>query len=283
MNEIVYLNHQFLPISEAAISPLDRGFLFADGVYEVVPVHAGIPFFWHEHLARLKYSLQAIHLTYAYDEHDWENILTSLLQENGVARKHSLLYLQVTRGTMTGRIHQFSQRSPSTAFAMLQPFNPPTFEYLAQGHHAICVPDIRWSRCDIKSIALLGNVLAAHQAFEQQAVDAIQIRDGYAYEGAKTNILIVKQKTVITPPLSPYLLPGITRQQLLNLLSAQGIAYEERLISQAELYSADEVWLTSSSQDIIPITSIDTHTIGNGTSGPVWHQMIHRFQALRAQ
>ena len=274
---IVYLNGEFLPLESAKISVLDRGFIFGDGVYEVLPVYNGRLFRLVEHLQRLDNSLQAIRLANPLSREQWINILTTLVAHNQGGDQS--VYLQVTRGPAK-REHNFPQLIQPTVFIMSEAIqtNPPS-----PGVKAITCPDIRWQRCDIKAIALLANILLRQQAVDVGAVEAILIRDGYVMEGAASNIFVVIDGIAMTPPKSQYILPGITRDLILEVMQANQLPYREIAITEAQLRSADEIWVTSSVREILPITTLDEKTVGSGKPGPVWSQIWQLYQNYKQQ
>lgn len=275
---IAYLNGQFLPLAEARISPLDRGFLFADGVYEVIPIYNGQPFRLAEHLARLHSSLTAIALLAPHTHNEWAELVHELIKRN--AGQHFSLYLQITRGGPIQRDHTFPDTAITpTVFAMVHPMAVPTDAELTQtsGAKAITAEDIRWKRCDIKSIALLPNILLSQLAASQGAQEAILINEGYAMEGAASNLFIVVEGVVITPPKSPKILGGVTRDVIIELCQQHHITVREENIPVALLRSADEIWSTSSTREVVPIITLDEQPVGNGLPGPLWQQMARHY------
>ncbi len=275
---IAYLNGKFMPLDEARISPLDRGFLFADGVYEVIPAYGGKLFRLNEHLDRLDASLAAIGLPNPLALPDWTALFNSLIEQNGGGNIY--IYLQVTRGAAAKRDHAFPAPPVApTIFAMTGQIATPAADMpdTTPGVAAITLDDIRWSRCDIKSIALLANVMLRQQAVSEGASEAILIRDGFATEGSASNFFIVKQGVIVTPPKSHLILPGITRDLLVELARKHAMPIEEREVMEAELKSADEVWLSSSTREVVPVTRLNGHTVGNGKPGPVWQHMARYY------
>jgi len=267
--EIVYLNGSFLPVHEACISVMDRGFLFGDGVYEVIPVYGGRAFRLEHHLQRLDLSLQGIRIANPLSHAQWSDILTALIRHNGGGDQS--LYLQVTRGIAPKRDHAFPPGVQPTVFAMSTPLGEPGT--LQNGVSAVTVDDIRWKHCNIKAITLLPNVLMRQQALDAGAAEAILLRDGYATEGAASNLFIVRDSVVITPPKSNLLLPGITRDLVVELCHANAIPCREADISEAELRSADELWVTSSTREVVPVTRLDGAPVGSGEPGPLWRRI----------
>ena len=281
---IAYLNGQLLPIEEAKVPALDRGFLFGDGVYEVIPVYAGRLFRFKQHIARLENSLQGIRLPMEQTLQDWANICHQLIEQNSM--NNVSIYLQITRGAYPERNHDFPANPNPTIFAMITALPEvqavPSDKDL-QGISVITAQDIRWQRCDIKAITLLANCMLKQQALECGANDTILVRGGVAFEATSSNLFMVRDGVIITPPLSEHLLPGITRDFLLWLAEQHGILTEQRLIPEHELLQADEIWLTSSTKEIRPVTRLNDVTIGDGTAGPVWRQMYDHYQQLKVQ
>jgi len=273
----VFLNGHFLPAAEAKVSVLDRGFIFGDGVYEVIPVYGGRLFRLPHHLERLDHSLEGIRLVNPLDHRQWQALLERLTDENGGGDQS--LYLQVTRG-VAKRDHSFPPDTEPTVFAMSSPVHPvsPT---LREGIAAATVEDIRWKLCNIKSIALLPNILLRQQAVDTGAAEAIMLRDGFVTEGAASNVFIVNNGVVLTPPKSNLLLPGITRDLVVELCQHNGVPCVEGAISEMQLQNADEVWITSSTREIIPITRLDDRPVGNGHPGAVWQQLITLYQEYK--
>ena len=274
----VYLNGEFLPDHSACISVLDRGFIFGDGVYEVIPAYGGKLFRFSEHLQRLQNSLDAIRIVNPHTEKQWKDLLNTLIDNNDDGDLS--IYLQVTRG-VAKRDHALPENITPTVFAMANPLQPPDKDLLIDGIHAITGQDYRWLNCHIKAISLLPNVLLRQQAIDAGAMETILIRDGEATEGAASNLFIVENNVIITPPKGPFLLPGITRDLILELARENHISYEEAAISEQRLREADEIWLTSSTKEILPVTRLDGKTIGNGKAGPMWSRMIDIFQSFK--
>ena len=270
---LVYLNGAFVPSEQAQVSAFDRGFVFADGVYEVIPAYGGRPFRLPQHLARLDNSLAGIRLTNPLSAKEWQKIFARLVEANGPGNVDQSVYLQVTRGPAP-RDHAFPAKPQPSVFAYAQVLKYPEPAQLANGVAAITVPDIRWQRCDIKANALLPNVLMRQQATEQGAVEAILIRDGLMTEGSASNIFVVVNNTLVTPPKGPFILPGVTRDLVLELAHAHRIACVERPVTEAELRSASEVMLSSSIKELLPITRLDGKPVGSGKPGAL-HARLH--------
>ena len=277
-NDIVYLNGGFLPVGEARISVLDRGFLFGDGVYEVIPVYGGRPFRLEHHLHRLDLSLQGIRLANPLGHDSWSAILTELVAHNGGGDLS--LYLQVTRGVAPSRDHAFPHDVQPTVFAMTSPITTPP-DSVRAGITAVTVEDIRWQHCNIKAITLLPNVLMRQQAIDAGAAEAILIRNGTATEGAASNLFIVRACEVVTPPNSNLLLPGITRDLVVELCRTHSIPCSERDISEEELRSADEVWITSSTKEVVPVIRLDGAIVSDGRPGTLWHRVAKLYSEYK--
>ena len=269
----VYLNGQFLPIDEARIPVLDRGFLFGDGVYEVIPVYGGKPLRLEEHLRRLDQSLAAIRMQSPLTDAEWTAIFDRLI--SGTVDQQ--IYLQVTRGAANKRDHAIPAGIAATVFVMCTPIAPIPLK----GIKAITVDDIRWDRCNIKAITLLANVLLRQDAVDQGAAEAILVRDGRVLEGAASNILIVSGGKIITPPKGDTILPGITRDLVLELAQSLGIPTEERHFDVTELKNAEEIWVTSSTREILAIIELDGNPISGGAPGKIWKTLQSAYQEYK--
>ena len=277
---VVYLNGEYLPLEEAKVSVLDRGFLFADGVYEVIPAYGGRLLRQQEHMNRLQTNLDAIRLDNPLSKGEWNEIFERLLTDN--PSEDQSIYLQVTRGVAAKRDHGFPENVTQTVFIMVNKIKAVNKEELRPGISAVTLDDIRWKACNIKSISLLGNILLRQQAHDQNAAEAILINDGKAVEVAASNVFIVKDGVIITPPTSSCLLPGITQDLILELAEKHQFKYEVRDIAENELFSADEIWLTSSTKEIMPVLKLNAKAVANGQSGPIWERMIDVYQAYKA-
>jgi len=276
----VYLNGDYLPLAEAGVSPLDRGFLYGDGVYEVIPVYSRQPFRIDEHLNRLQTTLDGIRLTNPLANEGWKDVVLALIK--AAPWEDQSIYLQVTRGADNKRDHAFPPVTVApTAFAFASPLVTTPAEVRARGVAAITVPDLRWGRCDLKVISLLANVLARQQAVEEGCAEALLIRDGLLKEGAASNIFVVKNGVLLAPPKTRLMLPGITYDVILELAQAHGQPLEIREIAETELRSADEVWMTSSTKEILAITTLDGQPVGNGKPGPAGEQMWQWYQDFK--
>lgn len=275
MSDTVFLNGSFLPQDQAFVPVMDRGFVFGDGVYEVIPVYGGRLFRLDEHLQRLNDSLTGIRLHNPMTNTEWADVLKQLVEKNGGGEQS--VYLQITRGHAP-RDHTFPTDIQPTVFISSSPLKPVAEELLHKGVAAISLEDIRWKHCHIKAIALLPNILLRQQAIDAGAQEAILIRDGIITEGAASNLFIVKDGVIKTPPKGPFLLPGITRDLVLELAKANGLAQQECSFGLQELQQADEIWLSSSTKEVLPVTKLDGKAVGNGQPGPIWQQMRKLYQ-----
>ncbi len=276
----VYLNGQFLPVEQAHVSVLDRGFIFGDGVYEVIPVYSRRAFRLSEHLQRLQHSCDGILLPNPHTENEWTAILNELIARH--AEDDQYLYLHVTRGAAP-RDHAFPvPPAAPTVLVMSKPLLTPSASLLQQGVACITAVDNRWLRCDIKAISLLPNVLLRQQAIAAGCAESILIRDDeFMTEGAASNIFVVKNNILIAPPKDNLMLPGITYDVLLEIAVAHGIAHEIRRIAKAELLTADELLLTSSTREVLAITQLDGLPVANGKPGAMFAQLHTLYQTFK--
>jgi D-alanine transaminase len=272
---IAYLNGKFLPLTEAYIPVLDRGFIFGDGVYEVIPVYRRRLFRLSEHLNRLEHSLAQVYLPNPLTREQWQTALETLVAKN--EGEDQSIYLQVTRG-VAKRHHNFPSPIVPTVFIMSEPFTDPA---PSTGVSVITCADTRWQLCHIKSISLLSNVLLRQQAVETGAVEAILIRDDYVTEGAASNVFIVQKGVVMTPPKGPFLLSGITRDLILEVMATAQLPYQETAISAAQLRVAEEIWITSSTREILPVIMLDDKPVSDGKPGPLWSHVWQLFQTYK--
>ena len=279
MTPCVFLNGEFVRADAAQVPVLDRGFLFGDGVYELMPVYGGHPFRLDEHLARLGRSLGEVLIPNPHAPARWTEILSGLIERAGGG--DLLVYWQVTRG-VAPRDHAFPRGIEPTVFGMTSALPGAVPEQLERGVRAVIRQDIRWQRCDIKAISLLGNVLLRQQAIDAGAIEALLVRDGYVTEGAASNVFAVIEDIIVTPPKSASLLPGVTRDLILQLATADGLAYEEAQISERALRDASEIWITSSSKEVLPVTRLDDRPVGNGEPGELWRRVYRLFQDYKA-
>lgn len=282
-SKIVYLNGQYLPVKEATISVMDRGFLFGDSVYEVVPVFGNKMLRLDEHLARLQNSLNRICLPNPHDDAEWAKIFSDLLEKN--TGEDRAIYLQVSRGAYAKRDLSIPEQTDiqfqSTVFAMVLQVTPPDIEVVSAGISVITVDDFRWNACDIKSTSLVANVMLRQQAAEADVEDAILIKSGVVTEGTASNVFIVKNNVLITPPTGRHLLPGITRDLVIEIAKNNTILVEEREIKEAELYDADEIWMTSSTREIAPVISLNGEKVGSGAAGVMWRHVMNLYQQYK--
>ncbi|MGV3742765.1 MAG: D-amino acid aminotransferase [Burkholderiaceae bacterium] len=277
-DSLVYLNGRLLLLSEASIPVMDRGFIFGDGVYEVVPVYHRQLFRADEHLARLFRSMHAIGLANPHTREEWVELIGQVTAAQ--TSDDQLVYIQVTRG-VAKRSHAFPQPAQPTVFIMSNPLVLPSEECRMNGVACVSMEDRRWLRCDIKSTSLLGNVLAAQYAAEHDAVEAIQFRDGFLTEGASSNIWIVRHGRLMAPPKDHRILEGIRYDLIEELCTGCGIMLETRQIARAEVFRAEEVLLTSAGREILPVTSIDGHPVGSGHPGPVFQKLYTAYQQAK--
>ena len=272
----VYLNGHYLPLDEAKVSVLDRGFMFGDGVYEVIPAYGGHLLRGSEHLDRLDRSLAGIRVRNPLSLAQWVEIFTRLL--SSVSGDQSI-YLQVTRGVAASRQQRFPARAKPTVLVMTKalPLRDPAIG--ERGVSAVTREDFRWGRCDIKSVALLASVLLGQEATDSGAEETLLVRDGIVQEGSFSNVFIVSKGVVITPPKSRRILTGITRGLVMDLARANGLAVCEQDVSKAALHDAEEVWITSSTREVQPVTRIDDKPIGHGLPGPIYRRIDAAYQS----
>lgn len=277
---MIYLNGEFMPIEDAKISVLDRGFIFGDGVYEVIPTYSRRPFRLAEHLARLQSSLDAIRLANPHDGAKWSELVGKIIAGN--PWEDQSVYLQITRG-VAKRDHAFPKGLKPTVFLMASELVTPSAELMKSGAKAIVLADFRWLRCDIKSISLLGNCLLRTLAADEGCAEAILVRDGELTEASASNVFVVKNGTVLAPPKSHLILPGITYDVVLEILRGNAVPHEIRPVKEGELRSADEIWVTSSSREVLPITTLDGKPVGSGKPGPVGAKVYALYQQFKTQ
>jgi len=273
----VYLNGQFMPIEEARIPVLDRGFIFGDGIYEVIPAYSRHVFRLAEHLRRLQYSLDGIRLPNPHSNQEWTGIINDLIKRNEAEDQY--IYLHVTRG-VAKRDHAFPNPPVQpTIFIMSSPLVTPPVELLASGVKAITAPDNRWLRCDIKATSLLPNVLLRQIAIDAGCSETILIRDNaFMTEGAASNIFLVKNDVLLAPPKDHFMLPGITYDVILEIATANNIRYEIRRIGKEELSNPDELLLTSPTKEVLAITTLDNQPVGSGKPGAMFTRLHKLYQ-----
>ena len=280
MTQMVYLNGALLDITQATVSVLDRGFLFGDGVYEVIPVYGRRPFRLAGHLRRLQQSLDGIRLANPHSVAEWTAIIEQVVAAQTFADQG--LYLQITRGPGP-RDQAFPAVVQPTVFAMSTPLMPPPAELRASGVSAITAEDIRWARCDLKTTSLVANCLLRQLSADVDASETVLLREGFLVEGAVSSIFIVDRGVIRTPPLSQYMLPGITYDVVLEICVEQGWAHRVAPIMVAELRGAEEIWLTSSSREILPIVMLDGVAVGAGSPGPLYQRIYECYQQFKTR
>ena len=274
-DQIVYLNGEFLPLGEARIPVLDRGFIYGDGVYEVIPVYHRAPFRMPHHLKRLQYSLDGIRLANPMDDASWDALVRDL-----VARQpfdDQAVYLQVTRG-VAKRDHAFPKGVPPTVFMMSNPLPLPSREQVDRGVAVVTAEDNRWHRCDLKTTSLIGNVLMRQRAADLGAVETVMFRDGWLTEASASNVLVVRAGTIVAPPKDQQILPGITYDAALEFAREAGMPMDIRPVRREEALAADEMWLSSSTKEVLAITTLDGKPFASGVPGPVFRRMYPVFQ-----
>jgi D-alanine transaminase len=268
-----YLNGEFLPIEQAAISPLDRGFLFGDAVYEVIPVRSAEPSLLDAHLQRLERNLNALRISNPHSQTEWRILIEELASRNGGG--NLAIYIQISRGADSGRDHIFPDQVSPTVFAMANTLGDMDY---AGGVKAITLPDNRWGRCDIKATALLANVLARQEAYEAGAIDAILIWDGAVTEGAVSSVIVVENGELVRRPQGTEVLPGTTTDHVFEVGRSLGLVCRDEIISESRLFAADEIWLTGATKGVAPVVRLNDQSVGTGSPGPVWKKLIAHFK-----
>ena len=277
MPNIGYLNGHFLPLEEMKISPEDRGFQFGDGVYEVVRVYHGIPFLLPDHLTRLEQSAHEIRVPIPLTRELCEEKIVEGIRLSGY--RNCKVYIQLTRG-IAPREHHFPDDTLPTLMITFSEMAGLGQAYLEQGVSAITTPDLRWGRCDIKSLNLLPNVMAKQQAKESGAFEAIFLREGLVTEGATSNVMTVSGDLVSTPVLNSHILAGVTRSVVIDLAKKESLAIQERNVKAEELSKADEIFLVGTTIEVLPVTKVDGMTVGTGKPGPVANRLLFGFREL---
>jgi D-alanine transaminase len=280
MNDpLVYLNGEMTPLSEAKIPVLDRGFIFGDGVYEVIPLYGRRMFRSEQHMARLFRSLDKIGIPNPHDLAGWMALIGQVVDAS--PDDDQMVYLQVTRG-VARRAHAFPAEVTPTVFIMTNPLVLPSAEVRSKGVSCVTMDDKRWLHCEIKSVSLLGNVLAAQYAAENQVTEAIQFRDGMLTEGSSSNVWIVRDGVLAGPPKDNLILEGIRYGLIQELCERLGIPMQVRRISREEVFAADEVMISSATKEVLPVTRIDGQAVGNGAPGPIYARLYEAYQAAKA-
>jgi D-alanine transaminase len=267
-----------MPVEEARVPVLDRGFIFGDGVYELIPVYSRVPFRLDEHLARLERSLAAVRIRNPYSRAEWRDIILQLVAKQGVEDQG--VYFQVTRG-VARRDHAFPKDSVPTVFIMSNPLVTPPRELVERGAAALSAVDDRWRRCDIKSISLIGNCLLRQVSADAGAAETILFRDGKLTEASASNVFVVKGGVILSPPKSNLILPGITYDVIAEIALAAGLPLEYRDVGEAEVRGADEIWVTSSSKEVLAIVTLDGRPVADGKPGPVFRRVHALYQEFK--
>ncbi|MCB1958949.1 MAG: D-amino acid aminotransferase [Rhodocyclaceae bacterium] len=277
---VCYLNGQWQDLAEARISPMDRGFLFGDGVYEVIPAYSGRLFRLDEHLRRLERTLAAIGMDNPHERSAWRDIVRELVDRNPWPDQS--VYLQVTRGVGAVRNHAYPVGVEPTVFLMSEPLVGLDAATRAAGVAAVSAADFRWLRCDLKTVSLLANCMLKQVAAEKGCTETVLFRDGFLTEGAASSIFVVLDGVLLAPPKSHLMLPGVTYDVVLELARDQGMPHQVREVLEEEVRSADELWMTSSTKEVLPITRLDDRPVGKGKPGPMAEQMYGWYQDFKA-
>jgi D-alanine transaminase len=280
---ICYLDGEYLPLREARISPLDRGFLYSDGAYEVTPVYGGRPFRFQQHHDRLTRSLREIRMDDPLARDAWRGVYRELIARNGVAGADSYIYVQVTRGAEYGRNHAPLPDVPRTVFAFAAPWPEGRAGWRENGLPAVTAQDTRWARCDIKSVSLLANVLLRQLAVDAGASETILLREGQLTDSSASSVHAVIDGELRTPPNSWKLLPGTTRSVLEEVADKAGVQCRSMAVSEAELRAASEIMLGAATREVQPVTSLDGKPVGTGKPGPVWRKLYDAYQAYKRE
>ncbi len=275
-----YLNGHFAPLNELQVSVMDRGFLFGDGVYELIPVYDRRPFRLMEHIGRFARSMASVGLINPHTPEEWAAIVGEIVVRHKFADQS--VYLQVSRGPAWPRNHAFPHEVTPTVFVYAEPLLPPAQELIDRGIRAVSAADIRWGRCNIKSCSLIANVLLKQMAAEAGAAEVVLFRDGFLVEGGASNIFVVRRGEILAPPPSHQMLTGITYDVVLELARRHGMPCEVREIEEREARTADEMWITSSSKEILAVTELDQRPVGNAVPGPIYRFMYDFYQAFKA-
>jgi D-alanine transaminase len=275
---MVFLNGKFMPIEEARVPVLDRGFIFGDGVYELVPVYSRVPFRMDEHLARLERSLAAVRITNPYGRAEWRDIILQLVAKQPFEDQG--VYFQVTRG-VAKRDHAFPKDTAPTVFIMSSPLVNPPRELVDRGATAVTAVDDRWLHCDVKSISLIGNCLLRQASADAGAVETILFRDHKLTEASASNVFVVRGGVILSPPKSNLILPGITYDVIGEIARAANLPLEYRDVSESEVRGADEVWVSSSSKEVLAIVTLDGVPVGGGKPGPLFRRVYALYQEFK--
>ena len=276
--DIIYLNGEFMPLEAARIPVLDRGFIFGDGVYEVVPVYSRHPFRLPEHLRRMQHSLDGIQLANPLTDPEWTRLTHDIIARN--PGDDQSIYYQITRGAAR-RAHEFPQDAKPTVFMMSSPLVTPPREQVENGVACITATDFRWLKCDVKSVSLLGNCLLKNLAVDAGAVEVVLFRDGYLTEASACNVCVVRNGVLLAPPKNHLILPGITYDVVLELAAANQIPLEMREVSEQEVRTAQEIWITSSTKEVLAVTTLDGRPVGDGRPGAVFRRIYALYQDFK--
>src|SRR5579863_774981 len=278
---LCYLDGEFLPLRDARISPLDRGFLYGDGVYEVMPVYGGRPFRFEAHAERLIRSLRGIRMADPHTRQEWRDLLSSLIERNGGGDQY--VYWQVTRGAEWGRNHAPLPDIRRTVFAFCAPLPPIAAATLQAGIACVTAEDSRWAHCDIKSVALLANVLLRQLAVDAGAVETVLLRGGELTEASSSAVHVVIDGVVLTPPHSRKILPGTTRSVVEEMATRAGIQCRTATVTEPQLRNAEEVWLSSVTREVLPVTTLDKRPVGSGKPGSLWQRVYEELQRYKRE
>ena len=278
---ICYLNGERLPLTVARISPMDRGFLYSDGAYELMPVYDGRPFRFTAHRERFTRSLNEIRMQDPHTVEEWRNILGGLIKANGDGDQY--IYWQVTRGAERGRSHAPLPDIPRTVFAFCAPWPASSAKVLQNGVTCITAQDTRWARCDIKSVSLLANVLLRQLAVDAEAAETILLRDGDMLEASSSAVHVVMNGEIRTPPRSNRILPGTTRGLMEEIATRIGVPHRSTRVTEAELRNADEIWITASTRELQAVTTLDGRPVGQGKPGPLWRRVYDEIQSYKRE
>ncbi|HTI47444.1 MAG TPA: D-amino acid aminotransferase [Casimicrobiaceae bacterium] len=277
--QIVYLNGSFVALPDAKISVLDRGFIYGDGVYEVIPVYRRRAFRMPQHLSRLSRSLEGIRLANPHTDAEWQRLVRAIVERQPF--DDQAVYLQVTRG-VAKRDHTFPAGVAPTVFMMSNPLVTPSREQVEGGVAVVTAEDNRWLRCDLKTTSLLGNVLMRQLAADANAVEAVMFRNGFLTEASASNVMVVRDGVVVAPPKDNLILPGITYDATLEVTRAAGVPLEIRPVSRDDALAADEMWLSSSTKEVLAVTTLDGRPFAGGHPGPVFRRIHAAFQSAKA-
>jgi D-alanine transaminase len=278
---ISYLNGAFVPLQEARISPLDRGFLYSDGVYELMPVYGGRPFRFEAHADRLTRSLAGIQMEDPHTRSEWRDLLSTLITRNGGGDQY--VYWQVTRGAEFGRNHAPLPKIPRTVFAFCAPLPVISAATLENGVACVTAQDTRWAQCDIKSVSLLANILLRQQAVDSNAAETILLKEGQLMEASSSAVHVVIDGVIVSPPRSRQILPGTTRSAMEEVATTAGITYTSTPVSEKQLRAADEIWISAATREVQPVTKLDEQPVGTGKPGPVWQRVYEQWQRYKRE